>query len=512
MFLEEYSDESLAISMSNVETPKEVIKNKKHYKYLVKYLSSPEIGAKTIITEENYINKDYIQDYSFYYSLCFKQYSNKCKRIHFFSNKFSLYELQDNLLLPQHENKEFWGNYLGFIVVKPIPTTNIGFTILKTYASDETLHNRNFFGLRKYNVHFFGTKIKIKSLAFQEQDSVLAACATTAIWSMLSKAALDYHTTLKSPSEITKDADNLGHDGSRLFPNKDGLNINQICKAIYNSGLVTELKQPDMTHDSSGEAVLSNSYIKQIINAYSPIGIPLILIIAVPNSASYGLHAITVSGMKQNEISPITNKPETLSYISEFIDKLYAHDDQFGPFVRIEFEDDGEIKCPWNENDPAKRKTLVCSIVVSVYPKIRISYEDIKLIILWYDRMLSTFFDDKTDNDLVWDIKLDYSENFKKSIKESSLTKNEKLAILKSNFPRYIWIADCYIGAEKVFSFTFDATDMINGMIALHVIVYFSGVKDELRQFISLHSDMFIKLSKRSNCSLYVHHLINQLS
>lgn len=512
MILEEYNAERLAISLSNSQTPAEVIKNKNHYKYLVKYLSSKEIGAQTIVTEEEYINKDYIQDYSFYYSLCFKEYSSKCKRIHLFSNKFSLDELQEKILSPQEENAEFWDNYLGFIVVKPIPTTIIGFTILKTYASNEEFSSRNFFGLRKYNVHFFGTKIKIKSLAFQEQDSVLAACATTAIWSMLSKAALDYHTILKSPSEITKDADNLGHDGSRLFPNKDGLNINQICKAIYNSGLVTELKQPDITHPTTGEGVLSNSYIKQIINAYSPIGIPIILIIAVPNSASYGLHAITVSGMKQNEIAAIDSKPETVSYTSEFIDKLYAHDDQFGPFVRVEFEEDGEIKCPWNENDPAKRKTLVCSIVVSVYPKIRISYEDIKLIVLWYDRMLSTFFGDNIDSDLVWDIKLDYSENFKKSIRESSLSKSEKLAILSFSFPRYLWIADCYIGTRKVFSFTFDATDMINGMIALNVIVYFNGVKDELRQFISLHSNMFIKLSKRSNGALYINHLISQLS
>ncbi|MBX3165138.1 MAG: hypothetical protein KF900_11730 [Bacteroidetes bacterium] len=512
MILEEYNAERLAIALSNRETPVEVIKNKNHYKYLVKYLSSSEIGAQTIVTEEEYINKDYIQDYSFYYSLCFKEYSSKCKRIHFFSQKFSLSDLQDKILSPQQANVEFWDSYLGFIVVKPIPTTIIGFTILKTYASNEAVNSRNFFGLRKYNIHFFGTKIKIKSLAFQEQDSVLAACATTAIWSMLSKAALDYHTILKSPSEITKDADNLGHDGSRLFPNKDGLIISQICKAIYNSGLVTELKQPDMKH-STGESVLSNSYTKQIINAYSSIGIPIILIIAVPNTAtSYGLHAITVSGIKQNEIQKITNNPEKVSYVAEFIEKLYAHDDQFGPFVRVEFEKDGEIKCPWNENDPAHRKTLVCSLVVSVYPKIRISYEDIKLIILWYDRMLSTFFGDNIDNDLVWDIKLNYSENFKKSIQESGLSRGEKLSILSDSLPKYIWVADCYIGTEKIISFTFDATDMINGMIALHAIVYFDGVKDELRQFISEYSDLFAKLSKRSNGGLYINHLINQLS
>jgi hypothetical protein len=100
-------------------------------------------------------------------------------------------------------------------------------------------------GVRNYTIHLFGNVLTIESLAFQEQDTVLAACATTAIWTMLNKASVDFHTILKSPSQITKDADNLSFDGSRLFPNK-GLNLLQICQAIYNSGLESEIKQPDI--------------------------------------------------------------------------------------------------------------------------------------------------------------------------------------------------------------------------------------------------------------------------
>lgn len=333
---------------------------------------------------------------------------------------------------------------------------------------------------------------------------------------MLSKASLDYHTTLKSPSQITKDAGNIGHDGSRLFPNKEGLNINQICNAIYNSGLVTELRQPDMEHEASEIAVLSNSYIKQTINAYSRIGIPIILIIAVPNPAdpeAYGLHALTVSGFKQTNLAPVNDNAERLSYASDFIDKIYAHDDQFGPFVRVEFEGDGEIKCPWNENDPKKRKTLVSSIIVPLYPKIRISYAEIKLLVLGYDRIITTAFDGKTNLDLVWDIKLDFSEGFKNSIKNSNLSNREKLNLLTTSLPRYIWIADCYLGTDKVFSFTFDATDMANGMIGINIIVYYDGVKDDLIRLISQEGDKFKKLFKRrNNGSMYIKHFITQLT
>ncbi|MBK8643805.1 MAG: hypothetical protein IPN15_16865 [Saprospiraceae bacterium] len=50
------------------------------------------------------------------------------------------------------------------------------------------------------------------------------------------------------------------------------------------------------------------------------------------------------------------------------------------------------------------------NIVVPLYPKIRISYEDIEAIVLGLDAILTLFFDNKIVADLVWDIKIDFSE------------------------------------------------------------------------------------------------------
>src|SRR5690606_28415878 len=122
-------------------------------------------------------------------------------------------------------------------------------------------------------------------------------------------------------------------DGSRLFPNQ-GLNILQICQAILNSGLVTEVKNSDLLiHDKEGnfvEKCISKLYLNKIINAYAPIGIPIILVIAVPSGGAHGLHAITVSGFKKSAPSHIPPKSE-ISWLAENIEKLYAHDDQWGP-------------------------------------------------------------------------------------------------------------------------------------------------------------------------------------
>lgn len=470
-----YTDSNLAEALSNDYTDAQVIKSKNHYTYFIEYLGETGLKARTIVVERDYVNKDFLIDYSTYYAFCFEEYPKFCDRIHLFENEFEKSDFEEVILDKTEDQKEFWDNYLGFIVVKPIPTKVIGYSVLKTYNQKSTEGIREYWGNREYNINVFGNKLKLTSLAFQEQDTVLAACATTAIWSMLNKASIDYHTILKSPSQITKDAAIISHDGSRLFPNK-GLDILQICQAIFNSGLVSEVKSGDIkTFDNSGEvksSYISNTYLKKIINAYSPIGIPLILVVEVPSAAEYGLHAVTVNGSIRHEISPKENSEE-ISWVAENITKLYAHDDQWGPFSRINFKGDERIETPWTIYDSEHRITKVVKIIIPLYPKIRISYEDIERIVLGLDTILNLHFVGKTKFDLSWDIQIDYSENFKRTLKDNrALTNQEKQSLLMKSMPKYIWVASCYIGKNIVFQFTYDATDINNGMMGLELISY----------------------------------------
>jgi hypothetical protein len=508
-----YSDIELSKALSNKYTSSEVILEKNHFVYLKNYLGSADMGTQTILIEENYISKDFLHDYAMYYSFCFEDYPKFCKRIHFFSNKFNEKEFKEILLQKEINCKDFWEHYLGFIVVKPIPITVIGYTVLKTYSNSVNFNDRNFWGVRQYKVHLFGNEIELTSLAFQEQDSVLSACATTAIWSMLNKASIDFHTIMKSPSQITKDADNTSPDGSRLFPNK-GLNLLQICQAILNSGLVSEIKQPDYDiFDSNNNWIskfVSNKYLKKILNAYSPIGIPIILIINVPNGNSYGLHAITISGFKKNQ--PVAFPPKSeVSWLSDNIEKIYAHDDQWGPFARINFIDEVSLSTPWTLFHPTEMPTYATNIVVPVYPKIRISYEDIEYIVLGLDAILSLFFAKTIAFDLVWDIKINYSEDVKTSIKNSSLENTDKINYLTKSLPKYIWVASCYVGENKVFEFTFDATDVSSGMIGKGIICYFPDIKPLLSKFLNSNRTILQPLFNHSAKSIYYDFLIEHL-
>lgn len=508
-----FSNDNLALALSNDYTSPEVISSKNHFKFLQNYLGNSGLNTQTILVEEDYVSKDYLHDYATYYALCFEKYPKFCKRIHFFGNEFDNKAIS-KILLDQEQDEEFWKNYLGFVVVKPIPFTIIGYTVLKTYNNGSGFNSRNFWGTREYRVHLFGNEIKFDSLAFQEQDSVLSACATTAIWSMLNKASVDYYTKLKSPNEITKDADRTSLDGSRLFPNK-GLNVLQICKAIENSGLVSEVKPPNQMVNYpelnlGSFNVLTNEYTKKVLNAYSPIGIPIILVIKVPNGGGYGLHAITVSGFIQNPPKAILPKNE-VSWLSKNIDKFYAHDDQWGPFARIEFDGDHKLKTPWSDFDPRKNPTFITNIIVPLYPKVRISYEDIEFLVLGIDAFLTLFFGDLILNDLVWDVKIEFGNNFKTSVKQTELEGDTKIEFLTRSLPRYLWVASCYSGDFKLFDFTFDATDIKSGMIGNGILCYFPEIEPKLKQYLITNRAYLEQLFRHNSKKNYIDFFIENL-
>lgn len=505
-----FNDDNLANSLVNDYTTADVIKSKNHFAYFKYYLGKEGIDAKTIVIEDKYISKDYLHDYASYYSLCFEDYPKFCKRVHFFAADFDLTKFEAALLdFDPESSKEFWQHYLGFIVVKPIPVNVIGYTVLKTYEAGKDLEGRYFWGLKVYKVHLFGREIEVKSLAFQEQDRVLAACATTSIWSMLNKVIGDTLPTYRSPSQITNDADKMSQDGSRLFPNK-GLNVLQICQAIIGSGLVSEVKQPDTKNGKIKQMALSESLLKQIIRAYSGLGIPIILVVQVPTVNGYRAHAITVLGFKQ-AFPPVGSEPGEIAWVADTIERIYAHDDQWGPFTRIKFLEDGGIETNWTEDHKQNDPTFVVSAVVSLFPKVRISYEDVKALVLGLEVILKILFEKSVNNRVSWDVRILYSEDFKKEIATSHLEHPEKLKILTSSMPRYVWVASCYVGRDRIFDFSFDATNVADAMIGLQAICYVTGLKSVVANFIKDNRARFVQAFTHKLAERYIEFLIEQL-
>ncbi|HMI65961.1 MAG TPA: hypothetical protein VK517_08005, partial [Cyclobacteriaceae bacterium] len=171
-----------------------------------------------------------------------------------------------------------------------------------------------------------------------------------------------------------------------------------------------------------------------------------------------------------------------------------------------------ELSSPWTLLISPTEPTYAINIVVSVYPKIRISYEDIEAIVLGLDTILTLFFDKWIVSDLVWDIKIDFSEHHKSLIKSSSLEPAEKMTRLSKSQPKYLWIASCYIDEHKILEFTFDATDVRSGMIGEDLVSYLPDViRRELKQHLILNQGLQERLFQHIASVKYYQFLIDKL-
>ena len=83
----DFSEAELYRTLSHEHATVEEVAAHAHASYLFEYLSS--IGAQTIIIEKRYVDGDYLDDFSTYYVKCFAAYDRWCRRIHFFSERFS---------------------------------------------------------------------------------------------------------------------------------------------------------------------------------------------------------------------------------------------------------------------------------------------------------------------------------------------------------------------------------------------------------------------------------------
>jgi hypothetical protein len=178
------------------------IARKLHLDYFEGYFG--QIGAQAIIIEHDYVDRDFLEDHAAYYVRCFQPYKRYCRRLHFFrcevtQESFSKALNGDTDGVPIDTLQE---KYLGFVVVKPLPTTVVGRTCLTTYESA----GRRYFPIaRDYDANLFGISLKIRNtLAFQEQDSVVAACATSALWSVFHGTGKLFQHPIPPPVAITK--------------------------------------------------------------------------------------------------------------------------------------------------------------------------------------------------------------------------------------------------------------------------------------------------------------------
>lgn len=481
-----FSEENLAVALSNRYITSDLIPIQKgsHFQYFLNYLGENGHNSKTIVVEDNYISNSFLYDYSNFYSICFQEYKKPCKRVHFFSEAFT----KETFIKEIQTNETSYisnSNYLGYIVIKPLPSIIIGATLLKPLQTDSSGNIINNC-IREYKVNLFGKVLEISSLAFQEQDRVVSACATSALWSAFHKTSKLFQTKLPTPSEITHSAKNLYFDSGRNFPN-DGLDHYQIGNSIEETGLVFELRNTLIPIDII--------WLKSFIYGYLKMGLPVLLGLKFleekinETDTKDNWHLITITGFSEINLD-FGKKKERISTFAERIKCFYAHDDQVGPYSLLGFRKlflkskkndwcEEKIETSWVKNGD-NLLADVESLIVPLSKEIRIKYEDVFKIIRIFDYYFLNII--LNDEEIVWDVYLDLSNDYKSNLQQEIVQQNLdlKTKILTKSFPKYIWISKAYLGKNRFFEIIFDSSDFENGLYCFSIHIFDDNVKNTI--------------------------------
>lgn len=505
---------------------------KRQMDYICEYLAKDHIGAKTIVFESDYVDADYLDDYSEYYSRCFSTYEKTCSRLHFFSKDFKEAHVLDSLAINDGEFHEELDNaYLGFVVIRPIPHTFLARLCLVPYG--EHTGNPEYQLITKpVEVSLFGIKLTVNTAPFIEQDQVVSRCATSALWTLLNSASGPKSVVSRSLSAITKSASS-GDLGIRTFPT-NGLTAPQITRSLKYYGL------------EPSEILLKNDYtdslneLKEIALAYIDRNIPLLLggrILRIDkdqNVSMKGRHLVCALGYHLNPERSTQDGEGGLNLTSHQIDKLFVHDDRHGPFMKLtpistddcaelenelkEKEKERDKLCYWEislpetgngdapeiGNEPEYvREIFVPEIVIlGTDPKIRIDYQNIYNLsrsFLYYteqsyihlanlskeiadptlrksvDKVLASFVKIIEAN---WKIRLVSSTEYKQDLIKCDTfhafngAVDKELLLLK-NLPRNMWVCSiCEPDGTVISDILLDATEVPQGQLFIGFVSF----------------------------------------
>lgn len=489
---------------------------------LGKYLT--EINVESYLIEREYTDAGYLVDYANYYSRCHHHYPRKTIRLHFFA--MNEVELSDQLqgALGGAAETHLQQCYRGFVVVKPLPQTVVGRTCLKTYPPEDNVSGRSrIFPIeRQYKVNLHGIDLQVQSIAFQEQDSETAACATAAIWyalhAMPRKIATD---EIPSPYDITKIGSSTyikrdKGDVSRQFP-AGGLGLEQI---------ESYLRKFDLECIVCGlRAEVANSRIKEYLDSYLRAGYPMIIVgnmyVRQKTGADYelrGLHAITALGYADSNTFVAGSAAQRM-------ERLFAHDDNVGPFTSFRFDTTPEVmtaasealkvenfptaedivrRVRRNEHDENSnssqeflsnesglesesrtyRRILPLYLVIPINSKVRVPLEVVTtlatLIFNAFEKIKkATWGVRKTPPTISWSCRLKDVSTVKRELRtQETVERNDDfIELLMKPMPRYLW--DVSFAEQNssdrpttLIQILVDATDLLQGGGVVGIVVH----------------------------------------
>ncbi|MFB3890779.1 MAG: hypothetical protein ACE15C_02020 [Phycisphaerae bacterium] len=179
--------------------------------------------ARCVAVEHHYIDKDYRDTFSHYYSKRFSTPSSRCIRLHFFRSPLTREQLRNQEVAQ--------AAYLGYSVIRPIRPNCVGRTLLAPDARATTL---GAVCLCEEKVSLQGLELSVEGFPFISQDAEVNVCAQAALWMLVRYFSNRYRVY---PETYPYEVGDLTRDYSigRLFPTA-GLFVWQMAEALRQMG------------------------------------------------------------------------------------------------------------------------------------------------------------------------------------------------------------------------------------------------------------------------------------
>ena len=338
--------------------------------YLARYCRP--LGARTVVIEDHYIDRHYLDEFAFYYCRSLSPPSNYVRRFHLFAVAFdegALHRRIRDLAKAESAPSPIEDAYRGFVSIRPIPAVPIGRTVLSRLDDGEP---RDIWATGKHKVHLANLELEVDGLAFQQQDLAVGSCATAALWSALSRVARLEHMRAPTPAEVSEAAGRHLLASGRVVPAAAGLTIQQIGEAVRACGFAPEYVRAER-----------NEIFIATLHAYLLSGIPPVLVLRGPEEG----HAVTAVGFRSERVAnPLLQ--HTVQLRSARMTKLYIHDDRIGPYARCfplptagsdGWKESLVLKVEPDRSAPASgmETWVVVAALVPVYPKLRLSVRNL---------------------------------------------------------------------------------------------------------------------------------------
>jgi len=146
--------------------------NPKPLDNILDMLKGPPLSCKTAVFEYDYVDQDYLDEFSAFYSKSFKSYPSRCVRILFFDK-----DLTGREPLEIHAERD---SFLGYMVLRPTDLQRVGRTLLRPPIQDgnsEFIHC-----VAPFRTHICGDCFVVSAMPFIQQDTQVGACAQASLW------------------------------------------------------------------------------------------------------------------------------------------------------------------------------------------------------------------------------------------------------------------------------------------------------------------------------------------